>query len=279
MTTIDPVERHLFLEGIFLRYGYDFRNYAESSMERRMMGLIHGSGEERLLDILRRCLDEPDYFRKILPRLTVGTTEFFRDPAIFRALRTEVLPVLKTYPSPKIWIAGCSTGEEVLSLAILLREEGLLSRSTIYATDVNPEALKNAREGIYEAGVIEALNKNYAASGGVETPSGYYTAEYGLVRFDPSLRENVIFSEHNLVTDAPFIEAHLVLCRNVLIYLRKETQNRVFELLTDSLAFRGFLALGSKESIRFSSCADRVETLPTNHHVYRMKPVGNGRFL
>lgn len=271
MIEIDPVERHLFLEGIFLRYGYDFRQYSEASLSRRLNDILLRSNQSSLLDILKRVLESPAFFREILPLLTIGTTEFFRDPLFFRAIRHHVFPILKTYPTLKIWNAGCSTGEEVLSMAIALKEEGLYDRTTIYATDINPKVLKQAREGIYDLHSLETFTRNYTVAGGTKSPSQYYTADYGLVRFDPELRKNVVYSEHNLVTDSVFCEAHLILCRNVIIYFNRELQHRVFRLFNQSLAYRGFLGIGSKESIRFSGVANQFTAIEQQQNIFQKK--------
>ncbi|CAN5521579.1 chemotaxis protein CheR [soil metagenome] len=271
MKRLDSVEKHLFLEGIFLRYGYDFRQYAESSFDRRLGTLQIRFKTDSLLEILKKILDSADLFREILPVLTINTTEFFRDPMFFRALRETVLPTLQTYPRIQIWSAGCSTGEELLSVAMMLKEEGLYDRSTIYATDINPTVIKRAREGIYEHATIQTFNKNYVASGGTRSPSEYYTADYGLVRFAPDLLSNVVFSEHNLATDAVFVEAHLILCRNVLIYFTRDLQNRALQLFSQSLVYRGFLGLGSKESMRFSTSDSVFDTVDSAQRIYRFK--------
>jgi chemotaxis protein methyltransferase CheR len=259
MNQIDPIERHLFLEGIFLRYGYDFRQYSEVSMNRRLGNLLQRLDKPDLMTLLNEVLKSKEVFDQILPNMTIGTTEFFRDPVFFRDLRDLVFPILQTYPTLKIWSAGCSSGEEVYSLAIALKEEGLLDRSLIFATDLNPAQLKKAKEGIFVADSIPTFNKNYVTAGGKCSPSDYYTSQYGLVRFDPGLRENILFSEHNLVTDSVFGEMHLILCRNVLIYFDRPLQDRVFQLFLESLIYKGFLAVGSKETVRFSNVAKEYE--------------------
>lgn len=271
MKLVDPIERHLFLEGILLRYGYDFRQYAEASFDRRLGSILSRYGKNSLLDVLKECMNSPDFFREILPHLTINTTEFFRDPAFFKALREKVLPVLKTYPTINIWVAGCSTGEEVISLAILLKEENVYDRSVIYATDINSEVLKTAREGIYKATSVQNFIKNYVSAGGDRNSSDYYTAEYGLVRFDSSLRENVVYTEHNLATDSIFMEAHLILCRNVLIYFSRDLQNRVIQLFSQSLVYRGFLGIGTKESLRLSNSYELYEPLDSTQHIFQLK--------
>lgn len=271
MIEIDSVERHLFLEGILLKYGYDFRQYAEASFSRRLGDLMERYKKKTLLDLLQLVLSSQSVFKEILPLLTIGTTEFFRDPTFFKALREKVFPLLQTYPSLNIWIAGCSTGEEIVSLSILLKEAGLLRRSTIYATDINPEALRRAQEGIYDLSGLQSFAKNYVLSGGVETPTAYYTAEYGLAKFIPELRENVVYSEHNLVIDDVFCEAHLILCRNVLIYFSRELQDRVFHLFERSLAPRCFMGIGSKESLKFSKAYPQFDETDAGNNIYRSK--------
>ena len=212
-----------------------------------------------------------DYFYSFLPKLTITTTEFFRDPAFFLYLRRTILPVLKTYPRLKIWNAGCSTGEEVYSLAILLTEEGLLERTIIHATDINTQALELAQKGIYDQNKIEDFNKRYVATGGKRSPSAYYTAEYSLFRFNPNLRKNIVFSNHNLTVDTVFIEANLILCRNVLIYFTRKLQDRVLKILSQSLVYRGYLALGTQESLNFSDVAALFDPVDSQRGLYQLK--------
>ena len=268
---MNSIERHLFFEGLLIRYGYDFRQYTIASMDRRLNALLSRFQTESLLDVLKYVLQSPEAFREILPQLTINTTEFFRDPSFFRVLRESVFPFLKTYPKISIWIAGCSTGEEVLSLAMALKEENLYERTLIHATDINATSLKKAKEGIYDLSLIQSFNKNYTLAGGTTSPSDYYTPMYGLVRFDPKLLENVVFSEHNLVTDAGFIEAHLIICRNVLIYFNRDLQNRVLQLFAESLIYRGFLGLGSKESLSFSEVAPYFEDISETENLFGLK--------
>lgn len=274
MIQIDPVERHLFFEGILIKYGYDFRQYAEASLDRRLIYILGKKGSSSLLDLLKDVLAQPEEFRSILSQLTINTTEFFRDPHFFKALRESVVPVLKTYPHIVVWSAGCSTGEEVLSLSILLQEEGLLKRTTIYATDINQDVLKKAKEGIYEAGCISLFNKNYSMAGGTKAPSDYYSADYGLVRFNRELLENVVFSEHNLATDSAFVECHLILCRNVFIYFSRELQNRSLELFCESLIHKGFLSIGPKETLRFSPRATSFSSVIDGINIFSFNERG-----
>lgn len=279
MKEIDAIERHLFLEGIFLRYGYDFRQYAEASFTRRLMDIMEKQRKETLLELLQHILSSPAVFKQILPRLTIGTTEFFRDPTFFRSLKEKVFPVLKTYPSLNVWIAGSSSGEEVVSLCILLQEAGLLKRTTLFATDINPDALERARDAIYPVASLQTFAKNYVQSGGEGTPTDYYMAEYGLARFHKELLANVVFNEHNLVTDEVFCEAHLILCRNVLIYFSRELQDRVFGLFARSTGERGFLGIGSKESLRFSPQHILFNSVDPSQNIYQLKPSFVGRTI
>jgi chemotaxis protein methyltransferase CheR len=208
-------------------------------------------------------------FPQLLDFLTVQVSEMFRDPSYFLALREKVLPILRTYPSLKVWVAGCSAGEEAYSLAILLREEGLLERSLIYATDINARSLRVAQAGVYEVARVASFTSNHRKSGSKHSLSEYYTAAYGAARFDGSLRERIVFSDHSLATDAVFAEVHLVSCRNVLIYFNRRLQDRALGLFHEALTLRGFLGLGSKESLRFSAHARRFEELVPSERIYR----------
>jgi chemotaxis protein methyltransferase CheR len=267
---LDDTSVHLFLEGVRLKYGYDFREYSQASLHRRVVALVRHFGASDPLEILSRMLQDPGFFRQVLPHLTITTTEMFRDPLFYLALRERVIPILHTYPTINIWSAGCSTGEEVMSLAILLHEERLLDRSTIYATDLNSRALKTAQDGIYQADEMKTSTKNYQEAGGKESFSRYYTADYGLAKMDSSLLSNVVFSEHSLVTDQVFAECHLILCRNVLIYFNKELQERVLTLFRNSLRYGGFLSLGSKETLRFSKWQNSFEVIDEKWRIYRL---------
>ncbi|MBX3041702.1 MAG: protein-glutamate O-methyltransferase CheR [Bdellovibrionaceae bacterium] len=268
---VSHVDQHLLLEAVFMKYGFDFRQYAEASLARRLDDIMTKHHFEDPMDLLKRIVQDREFFREILPLFTISTTEFFRDPEFFRLLRKKVIPVLKTYPHTNIWVAGCSTGEEVYSMAILLKEEGLDERSTIYATDINPIVLKKAKEGIFPVETIKQFSKNYTEAGGTHSPSDYYTADYGFARFNPDLRENMVFSEHNLVTDSFFTEAHLILCRNVMIYFNRDLQDNVLRLFSSSLAHRGFLGLGSKESLKFHSAGVDFEPLDEHWRLFQKK--------
>src|SRR5690242_9063683 len=230
-------------------------------MKRRMSSAMTHFGCATLSQLQDKVLHDTAMFARLLDFLTVPVSEMFRDPAYFRALREHVVPLLRTYPSLKVWVAGCSTGEEVYSLAILLREEGLLSRTLIYGTDINPQVLQKAQAGIYEAERVAGFTENHRKSGGRSSLSDYYTAAYGRVVMDKSLKQHLVFSDHSLATDSVFAEVQLVSCRNVLIYFNPELQNRALGLFRDALCRRGFLGIGSKEALRFSAHAHAFEPL------------------
>jgi len=263
------LEIRLLLEAIYLRYHYDFRNYATASLRRRMEQAMKKFGCARVSDLQHRLLHEQELFSQMLQYFTVQVSEMFRDPGYFLALRQHVVPLLRTYPSIKLWVAGCSNGEEVWSLAILLHEEGLLDRSLIYATDINPEALKAAASGRFDIASVAGFSQNYLASGGKASLSDYYASAYGGVIFDRKLKKNVVFADHSLSTDSVFSEVQLVSCRNVLIYFNRELQDRAVGLFRDALSRGGFLGLGSKESLQFGAHAEEFETLVREQRIYR----------
>lgn len=257
------------MEAIYRQYSYDFRNYSGASQKRRLQQALVRFECPSIAALQTVVLKDATAFMQLLQYLTIPVSEMFRDPPFFLALREKVLPVLRTYPSIKIWIAGCSTGEEVYSMAILLREEGLLQRSMIYATDINPQALTKARRGIFPIAGMKAQTVNYQNAGGQGAFSDYYTAAYDGALFDPALRSNVTFADHSLATDSVFSETQLVLCRNVLIYFNKTLQDRALGLFHESLGHRGFLGLGSKESIDFSAYAQHFDTLDKSARLFR----------
>lgn len=265
------IELHLLLEAIYLKYNYDFREYSRSSLKRRIRHALRILDCQSVSALQERILREPGAFMQLLQYLTIPVSEMFRDPEYFLALRQHVLPVLRTYPSLKIWIAGCSTGEEVYSMAILLHEEGLLERSMIYATDINPRSLEAARQGIFSLKEISNYTRSYQMAGGTQAFSDYYTAAYDGVLFDKFLREHVTFADHSLATDAVFSETHLISCRNVLIYFNKALQDRALGLFHDSLCHRGFLGLGSKESLNFSAYAKSFDIDLKSERIYRKR--------
>lgn len=265
------IELRLLLDAIYLKYYYDFRGYAGASLKRRLRAAMTRFNCQTLTQLQERVLHDPASFPLLLDYLTVQVSEMFRDPSYFRALREQVVPLLRTYPSLKLWVAGCSTGEEVYSLAILLREEGLLERTLIYATDINTEALKKAEAGVYDVERVAGFTENHRRSGGKSSLSDYYTAAYGHAMFDKSLRKHIVFSDHSLATDSVFAEVQLVSCRNVLIYFNRELQDRTLRLFADSLCRKGFLGLGSKESLRFSASASAFTELSREERIFQKK--------
>jgi chemotaxis protein methyltransferase CheR len=265
------IELPLLIEAIYLKYHYDFRQYARASLKRRLTAALSHFGVPTLSQLQDKVLRNPTMFPQLLDFLTVPVSEMFRDPSYFRSLREHVVPILRTYPSLKVWVAGCSTGEEVYSLAILLREEGLLSRTLIYATDINPRSLQKAQSGIYDLARVAGFTENHRKSGARSSLSDYYTAAYGGVMLDKSLRQHIVFSDHSLATDSVFAEVHLVSCRNVLIYFDRQLQDRAISLFSEALVRKGFLGIGSKESLRFSSHADAFEELVRDDRIYRKR--------
>ena len=263
------IELRLLMEAIYLKYSYDFRNYTGASQKRRVLYALGQLDLPSISALQEKVLHDPAIFTRLLQFLTIPVSEMFRDPGYFLEMRRQVVPMLHTYPSLKVWVAGCSTGEEVFSLAILLREEGLLARTQIYATDINPSSLEKARQGIFPLEAIRHYTTNYQRAGGLRAFSDYYTAAYDAARFDPSLCVDVIFADHSLATDAVFAETHLVSCRNVLIYFNRQLQDRALGLFHESLCHRGFLGLGAKESIDFSSYADRFEVMSRGERIFR----------
>lgn len=268
---IETIEIELLLEAVYRRYGHDFRRYARASIERRIRHYRDASGCERISELLPRLLHDEDCFADFLAHFSIPVTELFRDPAVYLALRRKVLPVLATYPFLKIWHAGCATGEEVYSLAILLEEEGLLERATLYATDFNDAALERARRGVYPVEPMREASRSYQAAGGTGSLTDYYHADYEAVIMDRRLARRITFANHNLVTDSVFTEAHLILCRNVLIYFNRDLQDRVLGLFGDSLVRGGFLCLGSKEGIDLSPHRDLFEPVDAKARIYKKR--------
>jgi chemotaxis protein methyltransferase CheR len=259
--TIQYEELETLLNDIFTRYGYDFTEYSKASLQRRVQRLFTADKFSVFAEFRDRLHDDPQYFRRFVEEITVNVTEMLRDPSFYRTLRTTILPVLATHPFIRIWHAGCSTGEEVFSMAILLKEAGLLHKSLLYGTDINPLVIEKARKGIFPVSQMQKYSENYIQSGGLKDFSSYYTANYHLAKFDSSLTEKMIFSTHNLVSDFSFNEFQLILCRNTLIYFESDLQSKVFKLFDNSLENFGYLALGSKESIRFSPIAGRYRQI------------------
>ena len=268
---VEDIEVQLFVEGMYHRYGYDFRDYSRAHIKRRVKNRLGLSGLNSISELTHLMLSDEEFFNRILPDFSINVTEMFRDPEFFAYFRKEVVPLLKTYPKLKIWHAGCSTGEEVYSMAILLKEEGLYERCQIFATDFNASVLKHAKEGIYPIDIVKDYTTNYITSGGQESFSDYYVAKYDSIILDQSLKKNVVFAEHNLVTDQVFNEMHLIICRNVLIYFNSELQNRVIKLFDDSLRPGGVLCLGTKESLKGDGSSYKFETVEASLKIYQKK--------
>ncbi len=265
------IEMRLLMEAVYAKYSHDFRDYSGASLKRRVLHALGQLECETISQLQSKVLHDPQTFQQLLEIITIPFTEMFRDPAYWLALRTQVVPLLRTYPSLKVWVAGCSTGEEVFSLAILLQEEGLLERTMIYATDINPVVIDKARQGIFPIGAVRQHTANYQASGGKRAFSDYYTAAYNSARFDRELIRNVTFADHSLATDTVFSETHFISCRNVLIYFNRALQNRALGLFNESLCHRGFLGLGSKESLDFSAFADKFDPVAKRERIFRKR--------
>ena len=242
----------ILLNDLLELYGYDFNYYSRASLKRRINRLYSLDKFISFSEFRSKIISDTNYIKRFIEEITVNVTEMFRDSAFYKELRGEVLPLLGTYPFIRIWHAGCSTGEEVYSMAILLHEAGLLKKSLIYATDINPGVLEKAQAGIFPLSHMKQYSENYIASGGMQDFSSYYTANYDGAKFNNEFKEKMIFSTHNLVSDSSFNEFHLIICRNVLIYFDKDLQERVFDLFDSSLANLSYLALGSKETLKFS---------------------------
>ncbi|WMJ74049.1 protein-glutamate O-methyltransferase CheR [Cytophagaceae bacterium ABcell3] len=257
------------IQKVHQKYGYDFSGYTRSSFSRRVSRFYLRKNYKDIDELAQDILYDEKEFTYFLQEITVNVTEMFRDPSFFLSLRKNVFPLLSTYPYIKIWDAGCSTGEELFSLAIMLKEENLLHKTKIYATDINPKVLQTAKEGIYPVSMIKDTTKNYYESGGKESFSKYYISNYGSIKFDSELLENVIFYPHNLATDSSFNEFQLIICRNVLIYFNKVLQDRVFKLFSDSLVDLGYLGLGLKETLYLSPVQKSFEVIDKENKIYR----------
>ena len=266
---INDIAIDLFVEALYRRYGYDFRNYARASLKRRVKELALALGFNHVSELISPLLHDPAFVDQVVPKLSVPVTEMFRDPAVFLAMRRQVLPVLASYPRINIWQAGCATGEEVYSLAIMLKEEGLYDRARIYATDINDVALARAEEGIFALRHLKDFSANYLKAGGRQSLSDYYHAAYEHASMDRSLKENMVFARHNLASDGVFCEVNMIVCRNVLIYFDRLLQNRVLRLFRDSLIRQGFLCLGTRESLRFSEIGDDFAAVDEDQKLYR----------
>ena len=266
---VEDLEVELVIDAIYRCYGHDFRNYSKASLTRRIRTGQIKLGCNTISEMIPRILHDESFFRSLLENLSINVTEMFRDPRSYLALKEKVVPLLRTYPFIKIWCAGCSTGEEVYSLAILLEEEGLYERCTIYATDFNDAVLQKAKEGIYSVENVKEHTANYQKTNPSSSLSQYYHSRYDSIIMDKKLKRNITFANHNLVTDGRFTEVHLILCRNVLIYFNRSLQNRVLELFTDSLVSGGFLCLGSKENLRFTKEFEHYLLVDREAKIYR----------
>jgi chemotaxis protein methyltransferase CheR len=265
------IEIRLLVEAIYQKYGYDFRNYSHAHVKRRILNRFNQSGFRTMSEMIHEALYSNKFVDQILMDLSITVTEMFRDPHFYKALREEVIPVLKTHPFIKIWHAGCSSGEEVYSMAIMLKEEGLYGKTQIYATDFNPMIIKQAKEGIYPIGRMKEFTLNYQKSGGKRAFSDYYTTNSESAKLMDALKKNIVFATHNLVTDSVFAEVNLVICRNVLIYFDRFLQSKVIKLFDDSLPEGGILCLGSKESLQFSDHYGQFEPLVQREKIYIKK--------
>jgi len=267
--SVEEIELELLLEGVFRHYGFDFRNYALTSLRRRVWNFMRNQNIDTISQLQDRILHDRAWLDRFLYALSVNVSSMFRDPHFYKAFRKEVVPLLRTYPFIRIWLAGVSTGEEVYSVAILLREEGIYDRCRIYATDINDVALKKAKDGVYPIELMQTYSSNYIKAGGLQSLSDYYTAAYEHVILKSNLRENVVFAQHNLATDSSFNEFHVILCRNVMIYFNLELQKRVQTLLHHSLVVFGVLGLGARETLRFSPHKDTYAEIDGAARLYR----------
>ncbi|WP_395398250.1 CheR family methyltransferase [Novosphingobium sp. BL-8A] len=267
--TLENIEVDLLVEAIWRRYQYDFRDYSRTSLLRRLQRAQSHFGFAHLSGLLDRILHDPDSLNELIGFLTIQVSEMFRDPEYFRAVRERVIPHLRTWPSIKVWVAGCANGEEFYSLSILFREEGLAERTLFYCTDINPAALTRAEAGVYEIDRLAGFSRNYREAGGKGSLSDYYTANYGVARFDPALRRRAVFADHNLASDAVFSEVQFVSSRNVLIYFDRALQDRALGLFASSLPSGGFLGLGSKETVQFSAEGDSFTDFAPMEKIWR----------
>jgi chemotaxis protein methyltransferase CheR len=267
--TINELEVDLFLDAIFKRWGYDFRNYARTSLNRRVAQRLSITGLNQISDMIPLVLHDQDFFESFLSDMSITVTEMFRDPWVFKKIRDTVIPKLRTYSRINIWHAGCANGAEVYSMAILLHEEGLLDRCQIYATDYNNKSLSLAKKGIFPLNLMKAYTKNYIEAGGKSSFSDYYRTGYDSACIVKALRDRITFANHNLMNDGVFAEMNLVMCRNVMIYFDRNLQNQSLKLFSDSLVPRGFLVLGTQESLSYSDCNHEYESFESKERIYR----------
>jgi chemotaxis protein methyltransferase CheR len=267
--SLEEVEIELLLEGIFRHYGYDFRDYAAASIRRRLRHLIASERLASVTELSEKVLHDPAWLDRLLAAFSINVSAMFRDPSFYVAFRERLVPILRTYPFVRIWHAGCSTGEEVYSTAILLHEAGLYDRCRIYATDINEAVLRKARNGIFPLTAMKAYTANYIQAGGTRPFSEYYTAEYDSAIFRPWLKQNLVFAQHNLAMDTSFNELHLIVCRNVMIYFNRTLQSRVVDLFSSSLVRLGFLCLGNKESLKGTPGEAAYDVVDADERIYR----------
>jgi chemotaxis protein methyltransferase CheR len=270
-SAIEQVEVELLLEALYRRHGSDYRGYARANLDRRVRHLVGAKGLERISELIPRCIHDATLAAELAQQLATAGTDMFRDPSVYRALREQVMPMLRTFPFVKIWHPGCATGEEVYSLAIVLSEADLLHRATIFGTDSNDDALHRARQGILSVERLQAFTRDYQQSGGSRSLSEYYHADHGAASLSAKLKQRITFANHNLTTDAVFGEMHVVCCRNVLIYFNRELKNRALGLFTESLVRGGFLCLGTNEDLTQSDVADHYEVVDGRAKIYRKR--------
>ncbi|SDP15815.1 chemotaxis protein methyltransferase CheR [Paenibacillus sp. yr247] len=268
---LQNIEINLLLEGLYQMYGFDFRHYLRSSLRRRILNRMKAEKLPTITALLEKVLHHPGFVDKLLGDMSIRVTEMFRDPSFFRAFRNQVVPELRQYPEIRIWHAGCATGEEVYSMAILMQEEGLAERTKVYATDMNEKAIEAAQKGAFPLKQMQAYTKNYLESGGTKAFSEYYTTDNQYAYFRPLMKENLMFAQHNLVTDGSFNEFHVILCRNVMIYFDNQLQKQVHRLFHDSLTSGGYLGLGKKESILFVPEGVQYDEFVPQERIYRKK--------
>jgi chemotaxis protein methyltransferase CheR len=267
--SVEEVEVSLLLEGLHRLFGYDFRQYSPRSVRRRLLELLKSEGLKSISALQDRAFHDAEMRDRIASSLSVQVSEFFRDPGFFEAFRSKAIPLLRTYPQIRVWHAGCATGEEVYSMAILLEEEGLLSKSLLYATDINGHALHAAVQGMYSVQHVERCESNYKNAGGARNLWTYFESHERKVTVDPALRTHIVFSQHNLVTDGSFNEFNVILCRNVLLYFTAPLRDRVHALLHSSLTRFGLLALGANETIRFTAFEHHYRAIDAENKLYR----------
>jgi len=277
MTSIEDDQKNkqleltLLLEAIYQKSGYDFRQYSRSHLNRRLDHVRKRCGMNSYCNVIHRLIYDNTFFTEVLSALSINVSEMFRDPFVYAAIRRTVIPYLKTFPHIKVWHAGCAAGQEVYSMAILLKEEGMLERTQLYGTDLNDGILESAQKAIYPTDTVREYTKNYQDSGGKASFSDYYISAYDSVSICNQIKENILFSRHNLVTDGVFGEMHMICCRNVLIYFSEALQNQVIRLFHESLRYGGFLCLGTKETLRFSDLEDCFEIVDEKASIYRKR--------